>query len=258
MIRNLLALIGLLTVIALIAAGVFIYPKYQAMDPNSKNMLGDFGTRVVKQQESPKDALLDILLKEDEDPQMRALYEGVLQRVMQGENPTDAMLTVMLKDFDPNAKTLYKKMMSDLIKNKSPVDAMVWKVPVQEGITVEEVKDSMKSLASGINLLHVGESPFYKQAEAVTGKPYRHMVFMSFCDVLTGMKMADYNNAFTAMMPCTISVVEHEDGSIWLYSLNVDFMIYGGADLPGDLKESALNVRNKLQRIMEGAANGEF
>jgi hypothetical protein len=35
-------------------------------------------------------------------------------------------------------------------------------------------------------------------------------------------------------------------------------MIYGGTQLPADLKASALRVRDTLRAIMDGAAAGEF
>jgi hypothetical protein len=35
-------------------------------------------------------------------------------------------------------------------------------------------------------------------------------------------------------------------------------MIHGGLELPPELKSEALRVRDTLQRIMKGAAAGEF
>jgi len=35
-------------------------------------------------------------------------------------------------------------------------------------------------------------------------------------------------------------------------------MIYGGKELPADLKESAMRVRDTIRSIMDGAAKGEF
>ncbi len=162
------------------------------------------------------------------------------------------------RNFDPDAFKLYGEFISKLIKTQDLADAFVWAVPVDEGIEVEDLKESMKSLAVARNFLFVNDSPFYKQVEAVTGQPFRHVSFMQFCDVRVGMKMLNYNNAYSAFMPCVISVVEDRDGRLWLYAMNMDFLIHGAKELPRDLKESALKVRRIMREIMEGAASGEF
>lgn len=162
------------------------------------------------------------------------------------------------RDFDPDAFNLYGEFASKLLKTGDLADAFVWEVPVADGVGVEDVKDSMKSLAVERNFLFVNESPFYKQAEAVTGEEFRHVAFMQFCDVRVGIEMLNHNNAYSAFMPCVISVVEDQDGKIWLYSMNMDFLIHGAKELPSDLKSKALRVRRIMREIMEGAATGEF
>jgi uncharacterized protein (DUF302 family) len=162
------------------------------------------------------------------------------------------------KDFDPDAFMVYKEFVGKLLETGDLADAFVWAVPVAEGVEVEDVKDSMKSLAVERNFLFVNESPFYKQAEAVTGKEFRHVAFMQFCDVRVGIEMLEYNNAYSAFMPCVISVVEDRESRIWLYAMNMDFLIHGARELPKSLKAKALRVRRTMREIMEGAATGEF
>jgi hypothetical protein len=164
----------------------------------------------------------------------------------------------LMSELDPKAFETYKEFASKWMATKDPGTAMVWSIPVDEGISAEDVKESMKSLAVRHNFLFVGESPFYKQVEAVTQKPYRHVSFLSFCDVRVGMRMADYNGAYTSFMPCRIAVVEDPKGKLWLHTLNLDLMIHGGKPLPPELKEGALKVRDTILAIMQGAAHGEF
>ncbi|MDM8564734.1 DUF302 domain-containing protein [Candidatus Halobeggiatoa sp. HSG11] len=164
----------------------------------------------------------------------------------------------LMSELDPKAMETYADFAKKFMENKDPGDAMVWKFPVDEDVSVEDVKDSLKSLATDRNFLFVGESPFYKQVEAVTGNPYRHVSFLSFCDVGVGVQMADYNDAYTAFMPCRISVVEDKQGKLWLYSMNLDLMIYGGKELPPKLKAGAIKVRDTIVAIMESASHGEF
>ncbi len=162
------------------------------------------------------------------------------------------------REFDPNAFGLYQNFMGELMETGDIADAFVWEVAVEEGLEVEDVVESMKSLATDRNFLFVGESPFYKQAEAVTGEEHRYVSFFNFCDSRVGIQMIDYNDAYTAFMPCNIALVEGKDGRLTLYSLNMDFLIHGARELPPELKASAIKVRAVMREIMEGAAAGEF
>ncbi len=135
---------------------------------------------------------------------------------------------------------------------------MMWAVEVDEGLTPEEVIESLKSLATSRNFLFVGESPFYKQIKAITGEDFRYVNFLSFCDAQVGQIMLEYRDQYSGFMPCRIALVENKEGRLWLYSLNLELMIHGGKALPPDLKESAQRVSKTIQEIMQGAAKGEF
>nr|VFJ49653.1 MAG: protein of unknown function DUF302 [Candidatus Kentron sp. DK] len=160
--------------------------------------------------------------------------------------------------FDPKFTEVYLDFAKNLMESMDPGIAMTWSVPVKEGIGVEEVKDSLKSIATERNFLFVGEAPFYKQVEAITGKPYRHISFLSFCDAEVGKMMADYRDAYTGFMPCRIAVVEDKQGKLWLHAMNLDFMIHGGRELPAELKKEAIRVRNVIREMMDRAAVGDF
>lgn len=70
-----------------------------------------------------------------------------------------------------------------------------------------------------------------------------------YCNPLTAAKMVDYSDAYSAYLPCRLSLVRDKQGKLWIYSLNMDMMIYGGKPLPHDLK---------VEAIMERASMGEF
>ena len=169
-----------------------------------------------------------------------------------------AVLWVKTSDFDPHALELYQQFVGKLFETGDLAEAFVWEVKVEEDLSVDDVKDSMKSLAVERNFLFVNESPFYKQVKAVTDKDYRHVAFMQFCDVSVGIEMLEHNNAYAAFMPCVISIVEDKTGGLWLYAMNMDFLIHGANELPPKLKTKALKVRRNMREIMEGAAKGEF
>ena len=160
--------------------------------------------------------------------------------------------------FDSKFPKVYAEFADKLLETGDPGVAMMWSVPVEEGLSPEDVVDSLKSLATSRNFLFVGESPFYKQIRAITGEDYRYINFLSFCDARVGKQMLEYRNEYSGFMPCRIAIVEDKNGKLWLHSMNLDLMIHGGKELPPDLKESALRVRRIIREMMEGAARGEF
>ena len=161
-------------------------------------------------------------------------------------------------DFDPEFTRVYGELGSRLLESGDPGVAIMWSVPVEEGLTPEDVIESMKSIAISRNFLFVGESPFYRQIEAITGEDYRYVNFLSFCDAQVGRMMLEYRNEYSGFMPCRIAIVEDADGNLKLYSMNLDLMIYGGKELPPELKKSAIEVRDTIRAIMKGGAAGEF
>lgn len=164
----------------------------------------------------------------------------------------------VLKDFDPGVIDTYKAFATKLIETGDPGMAMMREVKVEDGISAEDVVESMKSLATSHNFLFVGESPFYKQVEALTGEKFRYVNFLSFCDAKVGKKMLEYRDQYSGFMPCRIALVEGRDGGLTLYSMDLDLMIHGGRELPADLKADAIRVRDTIDAIMQGAAAGEF
>ena len=129
---------------------------------------------------------------------------------------------------------------------------------VEDGLNVADVEEVMKFVANEHNIKNVGELPLYKQIEASTGKPFRFMQIYMFCNALTAAKMVRYSDAFSAYLPCRVTLLEDKTGQLWLYSLNMDLMIHGGTPLPDELKKEALNVKKIILDIMTRGASGEF
>lgn len=167
-------------------------------------------------------------------------------------------LAPTLAEFDSEFPRLYAELGQRLLETGDPGVTMMWAVEVDEGLSPEEVIESLKSLATSRNFLFVGESPFYRQIKAITGEDYRYVNFLSFCDARVGKIMLEYQDHYSGFMPCRIALVENKEGRLWLYSMNLELMIHGGKALPPELKESALRVSKTIQEIMRGAAKGEF
>jgi uncharacterized protein (DUF302 family) len=161
-------------------------------------------------------------------------------------------------ELDPQAGKVYLELANKLAETSSAVDATIWRAEVQEGMTADDVEDVMKSVASEHNIKNVGELPLYKEVEAMSGKPYRYTKIFMFCNALTASRMMDYNDAFSAYLPCRVSLIEDKTGKLWIYTMNMDLMIHGGKPLPPELKKEALQVKTIITDIMNRGAAGEF
>ncbi len=163
-----------------------------------------------------------------------------------------------LDGFDPQAMSVYRDMANQLVASGNPAEATVWKSKVKEGLTFEEVDQSIKSVANEMNIKGVGELPLGDQVEAMQGKKWRKLKIYLYCNPLTAAKMIDYSDAFSAYLPCRISLLEDKTGKLWLYTLNMDMMIHGGRPLPKDLKDEAVGVKKIMQAILDRGAKGDF
>jgi uncharacterized protein (DUF302 family) len=163
-----------------------------------------------------------------------------------------------LRSFDSKAPEVYLDMARKLIETGNAAEATVWKVPVKEGLGWKDVEQTMHFVANEHNIKNVGELPLSEQVQAMTGKPQRFLKIYMFCNPLTAADMFDYSVAFSAYLPCRISLIEDPQGKLWLYTLNMDMMIYGGKVLPDALKEKAIAVKDTILDIMNRGASGEF
>ncbi|HHJ35395.1 MAG TPA: DUF302 domain-containing protein [Gammaproteobacteria bacterium] len=160
--------------------------------------------------------------------------------------------------FDEKALDVYTSMMEKIIETGNAAEATVWKVPVNEDLSAEDVEETMKFVANEHNIKNVGELPLSKQVEAMSGKKSRFFKIYMFCNAMTAAQMLEYSDAYSAYLPCRVSLVEDKQGKLWLYSLNMDAMIYGGKTLPPALKEEAESVKAIIQDIMHRGAEGDF
>jgi uncharacterized protein (DUF302 family) len=163
-----------------------------------------------------------------------------------------------LRNFDPKAGTVYVDMAKNLLASGNAAEATVWKFPVAENLTTDDVEEIMKFVANEHNIKNVGELPLSNEVAAMTGKDQRFWKIYMFCNPLTAAKMIDYSDAFSAYLPCRIALVEDKEGKLWLYTLNMDMMIHGGSELPDDIYEEANSVKETMLDIMKRGAAGEF
>ena len=160
--------------------------------------------------------------------------------------------------FDERAIDVYSEMMTKVLETGNAAEATVWKVPVNEDLSAEDVEETMKFVANEHNIKNVGELPLSAEVEAMSGKKSRFFKIYMFCNAMTAAMMLEYSDAYSAYLPCRVSLVEDKQGNLWLYSLNMDAMIYGGTPLPSALMEEAIGVKTIILDIMNRGAEGDF
>ncbi|MFC7435061.1 DUF302 domain-containing protein [Hydrogenophaga bisanensis] len=136
--------------------------------------------------------------------------------------------------------------------------ATTWERKVKPGVSAKDVEEIFKLVAVERNMRDVGTLPLSKELEARSGKKEKLLTVYSFCSPATARKMVDFSPHMAAYLPCRISMVEHDDGSLWLYTLNMDMMVKMGRKLPSPLKEEAWAVRETIWQMMERGSKGEF
>ncbi len=160
--------------------------------------------------------------------------------------------------FDEKAIDVYSEMMAMVVETGNAAEAMVWKVAVSEDLTADDVEETMRFVANEHNIKNVGELPLSREIEAMSGEKSRYLKIFMFCNALTALQMLEYSDAYSAFLPCRISMVEDKQGKLWLYSLNMDAMIYGGKPLPPALKKEAEGIKEIILDIMNRGAEGDF
>ena len=162
------------------------------------------------------------------------------------------------KDLDPGAAKTYYSMATKLASTGNAAEATVWKRQVADGISFEDVHESIKTIAQENNIKDVGFLPLGDQVASMNGKPWRKLNIYLYCNPLTAQKMVDHSDAYAAYLPCRVSLLEDKQGKLWIYSLDMDMMIHGGKTLPPKLLKEAIEVKRIILDVLDRASAGDF
>jgi uncharacterized protein (DUF302 family) len=142
------------------------------------------------------------------------------------------------------------------------ISFMVVKKKVLEGITFDEVVESMQLKANELNMRAVGHNTPYIILREIDDPDSPRVEFFSFCDLITMRRIIDYSLEFIAFLPCKIAVVEDANKDIWLVTVDWDVRWLDTSPNPNkispELRERAISVRERIEDIMEAAANGDL
>jgi len=153
---------------------------------------------------------------------------------------------------------VYMPMTNTLLDTGDITRATTIRVKVADDVSNNDVEEAMESIATAEGIRSVGMLPLSEMVELQTGEKQRFLKIYQYCSPRTAMNMIDHSDAFSAYLPCRLALIEDQEGQRWLYTLDMNPMIYGGAPLPDFLLEKALRVQEIITAIQMGGAEGDF
>lgn len=188
---------------------------------------------------------------------------------VQGQPQVPRRPYTVLPDVPQQSKRQMIQMMMPLVSGMmrmSLPDAINWftyKIKAKPGLKFDEVVESMMLRANQLNFKYVGNNLMYKDFQAVLGDMEAPRIEVhSFCDIAVGRDLLRIAPEFLVFLPCRIGVMEDADKNIWVMMLdwNLDW-IAGYENQMGitpELAHGAVDIRNKMENIMQAGANGDI
>ena len=146
---------------------------------------------------------------------------------------------------------------------KDVMNLMAIKYPVKKGLSFDDVKQSMELAANKLNFKKVGESPMWKDIQAVLGDmDAPRMEVYHYCDIAAGREILKYAPESIIYLPCRVAIMEDADKNLWVLTLdwNTSWLdsLSGKMGAPDQLMIYAKDIRDKMDIIMKAAAEGDL
>jgi uncharacterized protein (DUF302 family) len=104
---------------------------------------------------------------------------------------------------------------------KDVMNLMTIKYPAKEGLSFDDVVESMKLRANQLNFKLVGHSPMWKDIQVVLGDmDAPRMEVFHYCDIAAGREVLKYAPESIVFLPCRIAVMEDAHKKIWVLTLD--------------------------------------
>lgn len=141
-------------------------------------------------------------------------------------------------------------------------DTAIYELPVNEGVSYQDVVDSLKSLSEGLNFVNPANFPIGEHMKLRGVDPQGIKEVRSFCNLSMGTEIILDHPEFLVFAPCRIAIYEKPDA-------NNKLKLYIAMDRPTyDLKSiknpterarmSAQGLETVLLEIMDRARKGDF
>lgn len=142
------------------------------------------------------------------------------------------------------------------------LDNAIYEVPVQPGVSYQDLVDSLKSLSEGMNFVNPANFPIGEHMQQRGQDPQGVKEVRTFCNLSMGTEIILDHPEFLVFAPCRLAIYEKPDAG-------GKRQLYLGLDRPThDLKNikqptprakaSAQQLEDALISLMEKARRGDF
>jgi uncharacterized protein (DUF302 family) len=131
----------------------------------------------------------------------------------------------------------------DTAKASVPIYNAIYEVQVADGVSYQDVVDSLKSVSEGLNFVNPANFPIGEHIKARGVDPQGIKEVHSFCNLSMGTEIILDHPEFLVFAPCRIALYEKPDA-------NKKFKLFIGLARPTvDLK----NIKNPTERAKKAA-----
>jgi uncharacterized protein (DUF302 family) len=203
-------------------------------------------------------------------PVMPVLAPAMMPGMPKGTGPINSVPPwTMSKSPTPEEKQKFMKNMVPQLTSmglnmRDIMNFMTTKYKAKEGLSFDEVVESMKLRANQVNLKLVGHSPMIKDIQAVLGDMSTpRMEVFHWCDIEAGRELMKLVPESIVYLPCRIAVMEDAQKNIWVLTLDWDTAWIEGTDTTAmgvspELKVLAKKIRDSMDNVMRAAAEGDL
>lgn len=175
-----------------------------------------------------------------------------------------ASCSTMKKQVNGESASVQTEMIGQVRAGMPAIDpaTAVYEVPVIEGVSYQDLIESLKSISEGMNFVNPANFPIGEHMKLRDVDPQGVKEVRSFCNLSMGTEIILDHPEFLVFAPCRIAIYEKPDA-------NQKLRLYLALDRPTfDLKSiknptnraklSAQQLETKLLEIMDRARKGDF
>lgn len=186
-----------------------------------------------------------------------ALIGALTLVIMLGAFAMFGSMIPKVKGLDSNALPAYMEMFENVLAYGDPARAMMKTWKVDEGISGDDVKESITALTEEYNMRLTGYVKMYTKEDA-SAEEVKEARIYSLCNLTTAKVFLNHSKWYGGFMPCRIMYIKYGNDDAYLISMDMTLAIHGGTPLPADMLEAALKVKEAMEMVPERASHGDF
>lgn len=203
-------------------------------------------------------------------PLLAPVLPAVIPGMPKGTGPLSSVppwtMSPMAKPEDKQKfmKSMMPQMSGMGMNLRDIMNFMTTKYKAKEGLSFDDVVESMKLRANQVNFKLVGHSPMWKDIQAVLGDTTSpRMEVFHFCDIEAGREIMKLVPESIVYLPCRIAVMEDAQKNIWVLTLDWDTAWLDGINssamgVTPEMTALAKKIRDNMDNIMRAAAAGDL